>query len=212
MSIYLRWHLGLGDAIICNGLVRELAKRHDKVYLPAKLEKMISVFWMFSDLENVRIVPVKDDSEMNEKANQFQSIGLGIWSKGGLRDWSCWDQQFYEDARVSFEARWSQFKVPECKQAEPPSGDYAFIHHDPARGMTMRKVATIPIYEPSHAQHIFWNVSALQRATEIHVVNSSFLNLAESLPLCAKRLVVHNYARIDRAGIPTLRKHWEVLC
>lgn len=210
-AIFLRWHLGLGDAIICNGMVRELSKRFDAVILPAKLDKVVAVFWMFSDLENVRVVPVRDDSEMNSMSLSYSHLDLGLWSKIGLKDWSRWDEQLYRDAGVPFEIRWSGFKVPDCPQIEPPQGAYAFTHQEVNRGMAIKKMPTIPIYEPPKPPHIFWNLTALRLAAEIHVVNSCFLSLAESVPVAATRLVLHDYARKDRAGAPTLRKSWEIL-
>lgn len=209
-TLFLRWHLGLGDAIICNGLVRALAKKHEHIVLPAKLEKVLSTFWMFSDLQNVTILPIEGDSDMNEAARGYTMLGLGLWSKRGLVDWKNWDRQFYEDAGVPFDERWTGFHVPECQVIEPPIIPYAFIHQEVKRGMAIHQMPTMTIYEPPKPPHIFWNLEAIRRATEIHVVNSCFLSLVESVPTTANRLVLHNYARTD-CGPPTLRKSWEVL-
>ena len=35
-SFIIHHHLGLGDSIICNGLVNYLSKKNNKVYLPVK--------------------------------------------------------------------------------------------------------------------------------------------------------------------------------
>lgn len=210
-TLFIRWHLGLGDAIICNGLIRELAKRHNLIHVPAKPDKFASVFWMFSDLPNVIVICVDDDADMNATAKTKLNQGLGLWSQRGILDWQHWDKQFYEDVGVPFDARWNSFYVPPCKTLPYPSGEYAFVHEEPGRGMAIQQFPKMAIYAPPHPPHIFWNLAALQHATEIHVVNSCFLNLAESVPTAARRLVVHNYARKDRAGLPTLRKNWEVL-
>lgn len=211
-SLFLKWHLGLGDAIICNGLVRTLADRYSRVYLPAKYHNVCSVFWMFQDLPNVTVVPVENDRAMLFQAERHIPgvMGLGCWSAGGLRDRNHWDEQFYTDANVPFDQRWDAFDIPGVESEDTPRHPYAFLHHDPARGYRIRQQPTIPIHEPRPMPHLFWNLDLLCNADEIHVIDSAYLNLAESVVTDAKRLVIHAYARHE-TGLPTLRKNWEIL-
>lgn len=210
-SIFLAWHLGLGDAIICNGLVRELADRYDRVTVPAKHEKLLSVFWMLSDLVNVFVVPVNDDAEMLGLAKRENWLGLGLHSKRGLVDRQHWDRQFYEDAGVPFEYRWTRFATPPIKTGpKHETVEYAFVHQEPHYPMVAIRLPGMQIYVPPKPPHIFWNMEVLMYATEIHVVNSCFLSLAESITTHATRLVLHNYARTDTPP-PTLHKNWEIL-
>lgn len=210
-TIYLKWHLGLGDAIVCNGLVRDLALRYKRVILPAKPDKVSSVIAMFSDLPGVFVDVVKNDAEMLDKAQRHDSIGLGLWSKRGLLYPRLpWDQQFYEDARVDFELRWSGFKIPKLPETETPSYPFALFHEDVGRKMLVtRGVVGQIVVDMPKMPHIFWNLGLMRTASELHFINSCFVCLAETVDTPG-RLVLHKYARSD-GGLPTLRKKWEII-
>ena len=52
-------HLGLGDHIICNGLVREICNNSKNSFLlPAKKQNFQTVEFMFRDLKNLTVVSV----------------------------------------------------------------------------------------------------------------------------------------------------------
>jgi hypothetical protein len=209
-TFYLRWHLGLGDAIICNGLVRELSKRHTSLLLPCKLPNFASVLWQFSDLVNVYVLPIRDDAEALALSKQYPTLGLGMWCKTGLRDRAHWDRQFYEDADVPFDCRWSSFFVPPMlAQLNPPPLPFTFVHQQPEQGRAFRQLPPGTLHSPPRPPHIFWHCATLAAAASIHVVNSCFLNLAESVATTGT-LYLHNYARTDTPP-PTLRKAWHVL-
>lgn len=68
------------------------------------------------------------------------------------------------------------------------------------------------------AKHSFWDwLPDILKASELHFVDSSYLNLAESLwhwgLLEDKRLVFHRYAKVQRYGSvpPVLRGPWEII-
>ena len=63
--IFLIHHLGLGDHIVCNGLVRELIKKCDLIYFPVKHHNFATVKFMFRDIPNhIKYVTVNNDNEM----------------------------------------------------------------------------------------------------------------------------------------------------
>lgn len=213
--LYLLPHLGLGDAIICNGLIRVLASHHDRLVLPCKWHNRPSVAWMLSDLENVRLLGVKDDAEAILWSDRFERGGskvlrLGLHSGRPLR--SDWDRQLYEQASVDFEERWRGFKTPVFTAAlEPEDSKISFVHDDPKRGFKaeLTKLPGTWSYVEHNGKTIWDRLHWLQTAPEIHVIDSCFLCLADSVPTKG-RLVFHRYAR--SGGLPpTLRKNWEVL-
>src|SRR5687767_9503298 len=61
-TIVIRSHLGLGDALIINAIVRDRAATYDKVILPTKGRNQPSVSFMFRDLDNVKIEAVANDA------------------------------------------------------------------------------------------------------------------------------------------------------
>ena len=215
--IFLKWHLGLGDAIICNGLVREIAKSDD-VMLPCYEHNLPTLRFMFRDLINVSIVPVKDEVDMHSKAEENTALedevlALGWYSELSF-DKTKWDQELYRHACVPWECRWSSFKVDKGADDVVQTGEFGFVHMDEARAMRI-KPALLPKIQyatPGKAESIFEFRPLIEYATEIHMIDSAFLCLADSLQLSAKRKVFHKYAREGGKSLhPTLSPGWEII-
>lgn len=212
-DLFLKWHLGLGDSILCNGLARVLAKQCDRLVLPAKKNNFNSVKWQFSDLANVLVVSIEDESEITTKARMCEkSHALGMWTTRGMVNLDRWVEQFYADAGVSFECRWSEFYVPPCPQLVPPPRPYLFLHNEPGRyGLINRPLnPKLLVHKPSHPPNIFWHLNTLKNATEIHVINSCFMCLSEHVNTGNAKLFLHNYARSD-CPHPTFTKQWSII-
>lgn len=218
-AIFLQWHLGLGDAILCNGMVRFLAKEYDEVILPAKNRNVSTVTWMFSDVPQVTVLPVREDREMLEMVrSRFKIItcSIGVWSRYGLE--MPWAESLYAHAKVPFECRWSEFKLP-WKPLHNFGVEFpAFVHDDPKRGYNIDQTKLPPcscVYIPNPKDPFSKHVQLMHTAMEIHVIDSCFLCLADSIETCAKRHVLHLYATAHdpykKFGPPTLRKNWEIL-
>jgi hypothetical protein len=204
VSLILDWHLGLGDAIICNGLVRVLAERNSQIVLPVYHHNHASVTAMFSDLPNVMYQPVNADT------NFPGALSIGVHNPGFGKGSGSFDQEMYRLAGVDFEHRWSSFKLPEAvkeTQLEPPSEPYALIHQ--REGFLIRE-------RPSKLKEVFvlpltpcitdW-VKMIASADEIHCIDSAFVHLVESVPSKGK-LFFHSYARPNYFQ---RRKNWTVL-
>ena len=219
--LYIAFHQGLGDAIICCGLIRKLAQSNDWIVVPSKWVNLRSVEEIFSDLKNVTVMGVDSDQESRKWVERFvrggsQVLKLGIFRDEPLR--SDWDRQFYDQAGVDFEERWRGFKVPmDCSLDRIHKLDNPeFFHDDPDRGFVIdskrtgcgRLGGSLPI-TPS----IWSYLERVQFAKEIHVIDSCFLCMADSVPTKAKKLVLHQYAMAEAKpmGPPTLRKNWTIL-
>jgi hypothetical protein len=128
-----------------------------------------------------------------------------------------WDREFYEQAGVDFEIRWRGCKFPTVVPKEfADSGKTGILLHDvPQRGINI-----YPEYEGTRMRGMpsFWDwVPMMLRAEELHLVDSSYLNLAESLWSLGlhegTRLVFHRYAKVRRFGSvpPVLHGPWEMI-
>lgn len=212
--IFLCWHLGLGDALICNGLVRVLVERFGTVFVPAKHHNVASVSFMFSDLPQVKVVAVENEKEMMMLSQNRKSVRLGLHSREGLRR-NNWDKQFYEQAGMDFEYRWSRFRFPEPKDPiipETTSGKWCFVHDDPLRGFGIdfqKLPVDADLVRPKPSGTIFDWAPALTKAFEIHCIDSCFAILADSIPCRAEHYVLHLYARNDNR--PNYHKDWIIL-
>ena len=107
--IYLYHHLGLGDHIICNGLVREIYKIEKEVSLYCKFNNLNNVTYMYRDLKNLHIIGIKSDQDILVDKNTLK-IGFEyvyIFQQYGIT----WDESFYRQCNINFEKRWSSFFI-----------------------------------------------------------------------------------------------------
>ncbi len=209
---YLLHHIGMGDGIICNGLINKLSE-NEKLIVPAYYHNRDSMEFMFFDNYNVIVDPVKDEQEMIDRAMRLDHIGLGVYSREKFNS-AIFDQEFYRHANIPFDERWNNFKLPKGRAftVKPPKNEYVFLHEDINRGFKMDSLLTnLPCFhpDPSFTKNIFDYLDVIYGATEIHCINSSFLCLIDSLPDVKGRLFYHHYARGSIP--PTLRKKWKVI-
>lgn len=226
-TLLINLHLGLGDCIICNALIRHYAAKYDRLFLPTKRENSPTVRWMFSDLPQVVVKELDyGDEEMAAFRKWYQAefkgdyIGLGLY--GANFRGADWDRCFYDQAGLPFEQRWDGFKVPD--KESKTIGDWGwwnpfqiFVHDRWSGGRADLRRPTESIWFQGEADRFFVEqyptpnlgdyVSILRGALEIHCVSSSIAILVDSIELPNKpRLYLHHYARTDVE--PVWRKEW----
>lgn len=221
MSLFLRVHLGLGDSIILNGLVRHFAALGQVVF-PCKHHNLPSVRLMFRDVPDIYVLPVTDDAEADRlcAAHKGEVLKLGMFGKDFT--FTNWAECFYRQALLSPEVRYSGFYFQRDwgKEFWPHQCEYAFVHEDPARHMVIRPELlpemTLVRAEKREGGTIFDYTGVIEGAAEIHCIDSVFLSLCDQIKTKAHWLVLHRYARPNSkengyAGPPSLRKNWQVI-
>lgn len=212
--LYLDWNLGLGDSIICNGLVRALAESERRIILPSWPRNLPSVRHMFSDLENVDvIVPLNGDGPLVGGPDlEVLSIGLHGTPYEGSNSES-FDQHFYRRAGLPWEYRYSKFALPkDTVQIAPPRGDFRLIHGRASDGASIQSERLSRGWLNIHVENnVRWPLAAwvdtIAAASEIHCLDSSFIHLVESVP-STDNLFFHEYAR---PSYFQRRKPWTIL-
>lgn len=214
-------HLGLGDHIICNGLVRRLFSdlRPDRIFVPAKRRNYYTVASMYLDEPHICIVPVEGDADVpgliqREICDELIQVGF---SKTRLEDF---DVSFYDCVGIPFEARWTDCRV--ARDAERESGleealrigrdeDFILVHDTGSVGRfvlnidSSRRVVHMPPVPITNCM-LDW-CSIAEKAQEVHCIDSSFIHLAQSLNV--KRGFFHDV----RPAVTkfSLRKEWTVV-
>lgn len=232
-SIILYHHLRLGDHFMCHGIVREYCKKYDRVVTFCWPHNYPTVSFMYRDLPNLTIIQGGDDDANNFiKKNPVQPddlkygdvkiIGFGaLSSSSGVP----FETQFYQHAGVPLKKKWDSFFIKRDYEKEQmlfekiaPQGDYAFIHEDTSRGLTIKKdlIGNDRIFftpEKNTTDNIIDYCTIIEKAKEIHVIDSSFMFLIDCLPYSNpnQKLFVHRYAREnDEWLLPILKKDWYI--
>ena len=217
-------HLGLGDHIICNGLVRTLLQKENLIlHYPVKFHNYENVDRMFADCSEIKLVPVSSDQQMLEYSNGFnedQKIKLGVFSSDWKKQKGSFCEKFYNQATVSYENRWKKFVVPSTNSniMKHYSQEKCFVHHDPSRGLNIKsKYLTASCYFPNHKlgdinlYNIFDYLEILKCVNEIHCIDSSFACMIDHIPeLRSKRKFIHRYVRKQNEN-PIYKNNWSIL-
>lgn len=184
-----RCHLGVGDALILSGAVVHYAENNNvnfpcwRIYLP-------SVRSFFVKYPTVTVYPVDSEHEI------LDGLRSGYYHSSPQPNESM-DEWFYRQMGLPLEIRWIKCPIPDavrcCSQEPVPDGPYAFVHDSDERPLS--KLATpLPCVRPIRMDGILRYGDLIENAEEVHVMRSSFEQLANCLKPKGK-LVLHRYAR-----------------
>jgi len=218
-NLVLHHHLGLGDHIICNGLVNYLLVQWkiEKLHLVTKKTNEKSVRHLYSENSKIDLL-VFDSSRTDEAlfASRVSTLTgfpmLKITAASGLS----FDKLFYASVGVPFDARYSFFRQPSRMQSA--SGDFIFsdilkadndclLADKTSAGEFELKVdSEHKIFKVgARTDSIFDWIDVILNAREIHCVDSSFIHLADSFDLIGKQLFYHDVRGADTFN---LRNNW----
>ncbi len=216
--IYIYHHFGLGDHILCNGLVREIAKREGEVAVFCKHHNFNTVQFMFRDNPLIKIITVCGDEEACEclkDKRKSDVLYLGYKGEGWNESERVhFDEVFYRQARINFEHKYNSFYIDRDVESEYHlEGEFVFLHDDPGREITINKSKVglkLPIIMPQKGDRpIFAYLSIMEAACEIHCIDSAFLCLADVMQLTCDKYF-HSYARkADYFNTPKIKDSWQ---
>lgn len=224
MKALIYHHLGIGDHIICNGLVNHLSDAHDKIQLLCKTSYVESVRFLYRNNPKVTIMGVPDDAAAAKFFESFSGkkirLGFDYLKKSGL----LFDEAFYSQAGIPFVERWDRFSLGRDLIAEQAlfttykvqQQKYVFLHEDIDKGFVLNRRyivdTSLPVVSPipDLTKNIFDYCYLIENAAEIHCMDSSFKLLADSLRPTSDSLYHHLYVRgRDRLHVSTSRWHWK---
>lgn len=207
----LRWHLGLGDALLCNGLVRVLVQRGYNLLLPAYGYNAESVRQMFADLGDAVEVDTSGPLQYLD-VRHFEHVAqvIILGHEGKDFDPDRWDESFYRQAEVPFLDKWEKFELPYMM---PPAHapELYFLHDDPVRRFIIPCSDESSVYRPDPTQPFWSHLPYLKAAAQIHCISSCFAILADLLPNLFAKRILHRYARPDGGALPIFGRQWTIL-
>jgi len=223
-------HDGMGDHLICNGLYRKLASTHNRIALFIKGSLMESVKFMLRDVQNIDFIRQDDWSQMPPER---PLLGLGMF-EGDLYRWAfvqgffrcTWEHTFYHQCGLDPSLKWDGFHVERDRNREEdfakkinPSGEpYLLYMSRGSDGKDRIDPSDLPKrlrrieVKPSLSANIFDWCGLIERAEEIHSIDSSLKWMAEFFPTKG-RLFYHTLKR-PRQNPPhphVSRKYWKVV-
>lgn len=230
-SILIYHPLGLGDHIVCNGLVREQCKRYDRVGLYCFKRNEPSISFMYRDVKNLRLQVIYSQNEIKRfffwyrltfGDSRYDSL-LHVRitdAETGVK----YERQFYNSAGLSLATLWESFFVERDEARENSLSQkvhlpdrYIFLHDDARFPIDSARISSsLPIMRPDAGltDNIFDYCGVIEHAEEIHVMDSSFMFLVDCLPYTnpQQRLFVHRYARDNMPwSLPILKKDWKII-
>lgn len=227
-------HLGLGDHIMCHGIVREYCKKYERVAIFSYPHNYISVSFMYRDIKNITIIKgddtfarkfISDNTSKLNKDRYDQVIFLGFQYLNRHSGVPL-EEQFYQIAGVSLAKKWDNFFINRDPKKELSlfkqaalGGEYIFLHEDLARNYRIdrKKInKKYKIFTPDKkiTENIFDYLTIIEKAKEIHVIDSSFMFLIDCLPYNNpnQKLYIHRYSRENNEWqFPILKKDWHIL-
>ena len=220
-SIVVHHHLGFGDHIICNGMVRYLLKHTNaaKLWLVTKGKNINNIKRMYADENRINFIPVEQDSDFYDAPYDWNNIRLVRVGFEKCKD-NEFDKSFYDSVGVPFCERWDSFYFKRNVSTESSviseldlPEKFGLVHNTSSIGSYDLNIATdiplIHVRRTKNESSMFDWMGVVDRATEIHCIDSSFIHMVESMNLPTQKLYYHN-TKNNNIGF-SRRNNWKVL-
>jgi hypothetical protein len=222
MKRYIGHGLGLGDHIILNGLIRELYAKYvnDDLFLVVKKRNAKNVKRMFEDLDRLNYFEIETNN-LGEGYTQEISDAPMICIDHKINDIVTSDESCYLSMNIDFKKRWESFYVKRHLDKENSlekylnlPKDFILIHNEGSGASfpNLPIASNLPrvyVQKVPAEDSIFDWMGVIEKAKEIHGINSSFTHLVESMTTVSADLYFHNVYQPD---YPFYRKlNWRVV-
>ena len=207
----LHHHLGLGDSIICNGLVNYLSTKYEKIHLPVKSSIYKMIDYLYSENPKVQLFEIENDTrekDISNYANQnsFQILRIGY---DEIKN-TPFHLAFYNQLRIPYRYTYKYLYLPNSENMEVELKDYlinyygvnpknySLVHNEyqwPGGSFDLEGVNnrnSIFVTKDSDIyKNLFLYKKIIEDATTIHCINGSFLHLVERVKTKAKKYYHH---------------------
>ena len=231
-TLCIHHHLGLGDHFDMNGMVRQFLNTpfdYSDIIVFSKSNYYSMVEYMYRDDDRIHVIEIDKDKDEDtqvrnyleeHKPTKFLRIGFENYPflQENQYDKNCWEF-FYEqisfDKKIRTDSFYCQRHLEEEKRVfdklNPEGKPFVFLHDDPERGFEIdrTKIDTdLLVIENDTSENIFYFLMLLEKAEEIHCMESSFKSLID-LYAGTDKIYYHDF-RNQPLGNYTNKK-WEVI-
>ena len=214
-------HLGLGDHLICNGLVNYLSLNFNTVFLPVKKRNFNNVSYLYKENNKIHLFKVTNEEEdvLNyARKNNLKILKIGFENRKKPNS----DMQL----KLSIISK-DYFSFPRDIEKEDAlyqhlvehfgiKDKFALIHSESSQGNADIKIGDefdkIFIRKDMDIfNNIFYYSKLIELAEEIHCIDSSFLHLVDR-SMTTDNLYFHNLKNTFTTGANLkLLKNWNVI-
>jgi len=209
---YIFHHLGLGDHIICNGMVRHFTDLMDEVTIFCHKHYENNVKYMFRDDNRIKVIAEEQkniEPFLSTVKDPIMRVGferIPYYESIFHQHKKTFDEIFYDLAGLDFNIRYNKFYIERDKNKEeqafqklnPNNEPYIYVHDDPSRGFAIDKSKyrkDLKIIINDFNFNLFEMRKILENATEIHTMQSGMFDLCNSMYLDKPKIYVHKYVR-----------------
>ena len=191
--VMLEPRAGLGDSLLCIGLIKELAKKYpDSFFYYACIapKSYHTIAWILNDVSNVYPIPVKGGKEARQLSGfwncEHWEIGVSYVDLKRL------DASYYEQHGIPFERRWERGQIkagPQSnalrKQFSSNNEKYIIACNIASSNVSFNLNIQNPdghkiIYVHPVTNNLCDWIGLMENASEIHTIDTSFIHLVES--------------------------------
>lgn len=194
-------HLGLGDSISCNGIVHYLAEKNKKnVFVVCKENNLKNISFLYKDFDFIHPITVKGDALVGESLQEVQQLAIDknlllVYTAISVSGDVPWDADFYRQLNIDYNVKFDYARLPIIENEEEiisnvlkkhgisEEEDFAFVHNDPQRGFTFKAHTSLPQIPNQPDLNVFEMSCILKKASELHMMGSSLICIAEILKL-----------------------------
>jgi len=219
-------HLGLGDHLICNGLVNYLSLYFNTIFLPVKQNNLSNVSYLYKENNKVRLFEVSYQNEEEGILDYSQKNNLKILKIGLEKIKNPFNTSFYEQLNLPYSISKDFFSFPRNIELEDAlykhlienfevKSKFALIHSEASTGtydlrVDYRKDKIYIKKDMDIFNNIFYYSKLIELAEEIHCLNSSFLHLVDRC-MTTDKLYFHDLKGANKKGEMTLLKNWKII-
>ena len=202
-------HLGLGDQIMLNGMVRHFAETDDVVIFAKRCHEE-SVRFMYRDIQDKVEILLVDSTHPREIWSRVKGDVIPLATYGmDDKSWAFmtqgdgsvmtnWAHGVYIQAGINPKYMYSKFKVVRDKSKEftIDKDHYIFVHDDSERDQVIDVSTDKFVYKPQskvldsrheffqcERPNIFEYISVIENADEVHCMNSSYSWMVELMKI-----------------------------
>ena len=205
--------MGLGDHVICNGLVRQVKENRKSVGLFCHEKYKNNIEYMYRDDEGIKIIPVTNENKVQGILNKAEKEHIKVgFEKLVFYEYNyktvnkTFDESFYDIAGLDFQLRFNKFFIQRDEKKEqevldylnPNKEKYIYVHDDPDRGFKIdqnKHRSDLRVIKNSFKFNLFQFRTVLEKAEEIHTMQTGMFDFCNSIVLKKPKIFVHKYVR-----------------